>query len=107
MPIAIHLRVAEDWRGAKIARRFSLGTVITPTAATAGTNLLGLRKLAVNPEVYISRLRYHVWHAAAAVSATVGWKRATTVAGGALMTASDIPKTDTGSANAALEVRTG
>lgn len=107
MATASHLRMAEDWRGARIARRFMLQTVLTPAAATINTTLLGLRKLTANPEVFISRIRMHVYFGAAGVAAPVGWKRTATVAAGTQMTASDIPKCDSACATATLEVRTG
>lgn len=107
MPTAVHLRMAEDWRGARVARRFMLAAILTPPAATANTTIIALRKLAANPEVYISRIRVHLFHPAAAVAAPLGWKRMSSAAAGTLMTASDIPKCDTACANATLEVRTG
>lgn len=108
MPIATHLRYASDWRGARVARRYFWTGVLTPTAATAGTNLLGLRKTAANPEVFISRIRCHVYHAGVATAAgVVGWRRATTVAGGSQVTAADLPDVDSAAAVATLEVRTG
>jgi hypothetical protein len=108
MPSAMHLRAAEDWRGSRIARRFMLAAVLTPSAATAGTNLIGLRHVAGQPEVFISRLRVHYHHSAATISAVsaLGWKRGT-VSGGTTMTAADIPKCDTAAPNATLEVLTG
>lgn len=84
-----------------------LNAVLTPPAATANTTLIGLRKLAANPDVYISRIRVHLFHSAAAVAAPLGWKRTTVVAAGTQMTASDIPKTDSSAATSTLEVRTG
>ncbi len=108
MPTAVALRYAADWRGARIARRFFWTGVITPTAATAGTNLMGLRKTAANPEVFISRIRSHTFQVGVATAAgVVGWRRATTVAGGTAVTAADIPEVDNASVIATLEVRTG
>jgi hypothetical protein len=107
MPLSLSLRTAEDWRSARTARRYMLQAHLTPGAATANTTLIGLGKLAANPDVYISRIRVHEFHTAAAVATPLGWKRTATVAAGTLMTAADIPKADTAAANATLEVRTG
>lgn len=108
MPLAMGLRTSEDWRSSRTPRRYMLQTVITPTAATANLNILGLRKLAANPDVYISRLRVHIFHNAAITAHTAtGWKRATNVAAGSQITVADIPKCDTSAGTATLEVRTG
>lgn len=108
MPTGTNLRFASDWRGSRVARRYMWTGILTPGAATAGTNLMGVRKTAANPEVFISRIRVHVFTGAAAgVAAPLGWKRATTVAGGTQVTAADIPDLDSAAGNATLEVRTG
>jgi hypothetical protein len=107
MPLSLSLRTAEDWRSARTARRYMLQSVITPPAATAASNLFGIRKLAINPDVYISRIRVHYFNAAGSGAATIGWKRATTVAAGSLVTAADIVKNDTAAVNAATEMRAG
>lgn len=108
MPLSLALRTSEDWRSARTARRYMLQAVLTPAAATSGTNILGLRKLAANPDVYISRIRVHLFNNAAITAvAPLGWRRATTVAGGSAMTAADIPKNDSNAATATMEVRTG
>lgn len=108
MPTATHLRYAADWRGTRVARRYVWTGVLTPSAATAGTNLLGLRKLAANPEVFISRVRCHTFQVGVATAGgPVGWRRATTVAGGTQVTASEIPQIDDATVNATLQVRTG
>lgn len=96
-----------DWRRNSTPKRYSISLILTPGAAAALTNLMGLRKQAANADVYIIRLRVTVFHAAAGVAATFGFKRATTVAGGTLIAAADVPKLDTSAANATLEVRTG
>ena len=97
----------EDWRLNAVAKRFLHTVVLTPGAATAGTNLLGLRKLAANPDVFVHGIRLSIHHAAAAVAFRCGLRRATTVAGGTLVTAANVPKLDTAAANPTLEVRTG
>lgn len=108
MPLSLGLRTAEDWRSARTPRRYMLQAVLTPAAATANTTLAALDKLAANPDVYISRIRVHIYHSAAITAvAPLGWKRISTVANGTLMTAADIPKCDSAAANASLEVRTG
>jgi hypothetical protein len=112
MPLSLSLRNSEDWRSARTARRYMLQAVVTPPTATANTNLVGLRKLAINPDIYISRIRVHLFHVAAITAVSpLGWKRAATVAGGGSpnnpMTLADIPKNDTAAVNATLEVRMG
>jgi len=99
--------VANDWRRNSTPKRYSISVILTPAAATALTNLMGLRKQSANADVYIIRIRTTVHQSAAGVSATLGWKRATTVAGGTLIAAADVPKIDTAAGNATLEVRTG
>lgn len=99
--------VASDWRLNTVPKKYMVTVVLTPGAATAGTNLMGVRKTAANPDCYISRIRCHVYHAAAGVATPVGWKRATTVGGGSQVTAADLPKLDTSAGTATLEVRTG
>lgn len=98
---------ADDWRRNTTPKRYSISVILTPANATALTNLMGLRKQAANADCYLLRIKVHVFHAAAGIAATFGWKRATTVAGGTQVTAADIPKHDTTAANATLEVRTG
>lgn len=98
---------ANDWRRNSTPKRYTITVSLTPGAAAAGTNLFGLRKQAANADCYIIRIRMLVYHAAAGVASVLGWRRATTVAGGALITAADIPKHDTAAVNATLEVRTG
>jgi hypothetical protein len=106
--VAKHIqRVALDHRMNAPAKRYLTTVVLTPGAAAAGTNLLGLRKLNANADVYIHRIVVTEFHSAAAVSTPTGWKRATTVAAGAPVAAADLPKLDTGAGNATLEVRTG
>lgn len=96
-----------DFRRNSTPKKYMITVVLTPGAATAGTNLMGVRKQNANADCYISRIICHEYHSAASVSAPIGWKRATTVAGGSQVTAADIPKLDTAAANATLEVRTG
>jgi hypothetical protein len=98
---------ANDWRRNAIPKRYSITVTLTPGAATAGTNLFGLRKLNANADCHILRIRVHVYHAAAGVACVLGWRRATPVAAGSQVTAADIPKHDTSAGNATLEVRTG
>lgn len=107
MPLSLALRNSEDWRSARIAQRYMLQSVLTPPAATAASNLMGLRKTAANPDVYISRIRVHIFQSAASVAAPIGWKRATTVAAGTQVTISDIPDVDSASNVPTLQVRTG
>lgn len=105
-PQSIGLRNVEDWRSAKVPRRYFAQAILTPPAAGAGSNLFGLRKLAANPDVYISRIRIHRWNSAAATpAAAMGWKRATTVAGGNQITAADIFRPDSTSGVPTLECR--
>jgi len=104
---AVPWLTANDWRRNAIPKRYSISVQLTPGAATAGTNLLGLRKLNANPDIYILRIRVHVHQAAAGVACVLAWSRATTVAAGTLINAADIPKHDTAAGNATLEVRTG
>lgn len=99
--------VADDWRRNSPPKRYIISVILTPANATAGTNLMGLRKLNANADVYIIRIKAHVFQAAAGVAATLGWRRATTVAAGTLIAAADVPKMDTAAGNATLEVRTG
>jgi len=100
--------VAVDWRqiSGSAPKRYSIVSILTGAVA-ANTNIMGLRKLLANNDAYIIRIRVHVYHAAAGVATVLAWRRATTVAGGALTAAADIPKLDTSAANATLEVRTG
>lgn len=106
MAQALSLRTSQDWRSERTAQRYILNHVVTPTNTAAAANILGLRKTAANPDVYISHIRLHVFEVGISNAAVVGWKRAASVANGALMTAADIPDADSGTSNATLEVRT-
>ena len=84
-------------------------TLALSGAAGAGTNLGGLRKLSANPNARLTKITTKIFNAAAITNqgSPLSFVRATTVAGGTLMTAADIPKKSTGAGNATLEVRTG
>jgi len=99
--------VADDWRRNSTPKRYQISVILTPANATALTNLMGLRKQGANADAYLIRIRVTTHHSAAGVAFTFGWKRATTVAGGTLVAAADVPKMDTAAANASLEIRTG
>jgi hypothetical protein len=98
--------VANDWRLNAVPKRYSVTSILSG-AAVANTNLMGVRKLGANPDVYIIRIRLHIFHVNKGRATVLAWRRATTVAGGALVAVADIPKLDTAAANATLEVRTG
>lgn len=106
MPLSLAIRNSEDWRAKDIASRWMLNHVITPTNTASGANILGLRKLDANPDVYISRIRLTIFQNALSAVAPVGWKRATSVANGATMTASDVPDIDSQAGAPTLEVHT-
>jgi hypothetical protein len=105
VPAAAGLRFASDWRSTRTARRFMWTGICTPNAVTAGSNIMGIRKTAGNPDVFISRVRVHVTNAAAAAAAPLGWKRATSVANGTQVALADLPEVDSATSTATLEVR--
>lgn len=100
--------VRPDWRLNATSEGYQISVTLSG-AAGAGTNLLGLRKTAANPDVFIKWLRIQSYAVAAtgAAPSTLRIVRATTVAAGTQITAADIPKFDTSSGTATLEVRTG
>ena len=104
-------RVAEDRRLANPDKKHMLsigGATGLPGVAVAGTNIAGLRKLAANPDVYITRIEMVQYNGAAGLAVPVQIKRATTVAGGTLLAwVADTVEIDTGSVVPTLEVRTG
>jgi len=103
-------RVAEDRRLANPDKKHMLsigGIGGLPGVAVAGTNIAGLRKLAANPDVYITRMEMVQYNGAAGLAVPVQIRRATTVAGGTLLTFVGNTELDTAAAVATLEVRTG
>jgi len=103
-------RVAEDRRLANPDKKHMLsigGTTGLPGVAVAGTNIAGLRKLAANADVYITRVEMVQYNGAAGLAVPVQMKRAATVAGGALLSFVGNTELDTAATVATLEVRTG
>ncbi len=103
-------RVAEDRRLANPDKKHMLsigGATGLPGVAVAGTNIAGLRKLAANPDVYITRVEMVQYNVAAGLAVPVQMKRATTVAGGTLLTFTGNTELDTAAVVATLNVRTG
>lgn len=103
-------RYAKDSRLNIPAKRYRVSFTLPAISGGAGlgANVLGLRKLNANPQVFI-----HVIAIGGSATSGInlpcvlGIKRATAVAGGTLIAADDIPKTNTAAINALLEVRTG
>jgi hypothetical protein len=100
-------RYAKDSRLNLPAKRFRASFML-PATNVINANVLGLRKLNANAEVFI-----HVIAVGATATGGVnlpcvlGIKRATNVVGGVLVAQANLPKVDTASADATLEVRTG
>lgn len=86
-------------------KRYQIGVLLAGGAL--GLNILGLRKLNANAVVRIYKVMVTVTHVAAGLGPPLRVSRATDVAAGTLVTASDVPKKDTNDPDATLEVRTG
>jgi hypothetical protein len=76
--------------------------------ATDGANIGGLRKLAANPDVFITSIIVFMFSTGGTGNGVpIRFIRASAVAGGTQITAADIPKKNSAAADATLEVRTG